>query len=128
MKHRIILWISKTRNKIGSLANSSIMKVVIITPPFSSLIMFILWISFSKFFPPLIPLYYSKPWGEEQLTEPIFLLLLPLGSLLWYGVSILMVTFSFHQYRVFSQLLFIAQAVCSLGCLYVMVRILLLIF
>lgn len=27
--------------------------------------------------PPEVPLFYSRPWGEEQLTNPVMLWLLP---------------------------------------------------
>lgn len=30
--------------------------------------------------PPELPLYYSLPWGEEQLVNPLGLLILPLSS------------------------------------------------
>jgi hypothetical protein len=31
---------------------------------------------------PQVPLFYSRPWGEEQLATPQTLLLLPLGAVL----------------------------------------------
>lgn len=31
--------------------------------------------------PPKIPLFYSRPWGEEQIAQPEFLLLLPASVL-----------------------------------------------
>lgn len=34
---------------------------------------------FFSFLPPEVPLFYSRPWGEAQLTTPGFLWLLPLG-------------------------------------------------
>jgi hypothetical protein len=33
---------------------------------------------FGKILPPTIPLFYSRPWGEEQLASPLWLSL-PLG-------------------------------------------------
>lgn len=30
-----------------------------------------------KRLPPELPLFYSKPWGEEMLARPLFLLILP---------------------------------------------------
>jgi hypothetical protein len=33
---------------------------------------------FGKTLPPTIPLFYSRPWGEEQLASPLWLSL-PLG-------------------------------------------------
>jgi hypothetical protein len=31
------------------------------------------WLIFSKNLPPLLPLFYSRPWGEEQLAGPVWL-------------------------------------------------------
>lgn len=42
----------------------------------SLLILLIKW----RELPPEVPLYYSLPWGEEQLTTPFNLLILPLVS------------------------------------------------
>ena len=36
--------------------------------------------SWSKL-PPEVPLFYSLPWGKEQLASPVFLWFLPLSSL-----------------------------------------------
>ncbi|MBI4066692.1 hypothetical protein HY411_03165 [Candidatus Gottesmanbacteria bacterium] len=30
--------------------------------------------------PPLVPLWYSKPWGADRLAHPLWLFLLPTGS------------------------------------------------
>ena len=32
-----------------------------------------MWLFFSKNLPPSVPLFYSLPWGEEQLTNTKFL-------------------------------------------------------
>jgi hypothetical protein len=32
-----------------------------------------LWMTFKKSIPPQIPLWYSRPWGEEQLAAPVYL-------------------------------------------------------
>ncbi len=31
--------------------------------------------------PPLVPLWYGKPWGTDRLAHPLWLMLLPAGSL-----------------------------------------------
>ena len=41
---------------------------------------FILLIFWGKL-PPQVPLFYSHPWGEEQLAKPIFLWILPTGAI-----------------------------------------------
>lgn len=46
-----------------------------------------LWFMSLKHLPPQVPLFYSRPWGEEQLADPRFLWL-PIGIM----VIIAMVT------------------------------------
>ncbi len=38
--------------------------------------------------PPQVPLFYSRPWGEEQLVAPIFLVILPLLSFFIFLLNI----------------------------------------
>ena len=45
-------------------------------------------------FPLAVPLWFSKPWGEERLAEPIFLWLLPTTSLV-------LLAFNFFLWNVF---------------------------
>lgn len=47
------------------------------------LLIFINFLVLGLFFsslPPQVPLFYSRPWGEEQLTTPLWLVILPAGS------------------------------------------------
>ncbi len=37
--------------------------------------------------PPQIPLFYSKPWGEDQLVENWFILILPLLLTTFYFLN-----------------------------------------
>lgn len=50
--------------------------------------------------PPLIPLYYSHPWGESQLAGPIFLLLLP-GTSFFFTFLNLALAVNFLEKRKF---------------------------
>lgn len=45
------------------------------------LAMVALFFIFYKKLPPQVPLFYSRPWGESQLTSPWLLLVLPALSL-----------------------------------------------
>lgn len=45
---------------------------------------FFLLILFWGKLPPQVPLFYSRPWGEEQLGKPLELLILPGTSFLFY--------------------------------------------
>ena len=38
-----------------------------------------------RFFPSEIPLFYSRPWGQEQLAKPLVLFILPgLGLIIFF--------------------------------------------
>lgn len=36
-----------------------------------------------------VPLWYSRAWGEDQLAHPLWLLVLPVGSLTWLSLTLL---------------------------------------
>jgi len=58
------------------------MKIVILTLVVIQLVI-IGW--FWRFLPPQVPLFFSRPWGEDQLVAPVYLFLIPglgAGSLL----------------------------------------------
>ena len=37
--------------------------------------------------PPAVPLWYSKPWGIDRLVPPYMLLLLPITTIIIYGIN-----------------------------------------
>jgi hypothetical protein len=55
--------------------------------------------------PPQIPLYYSRPWGEDQLARPEALFLLPLGILLAALVNFGMALFLFEEFPFLARIL-----------------------
>jgi hypothetical protein len=56
---------------------------------FSILSLIVIVVCWTKL-PPLLPLWYSRPWGVDQLAPPIFLLILPLASISVYTVNLLL--------------------------------------
>lgn len=76
--------------------------------------------------PPQVPIFYNKPWGEEQLASPIFLFL-PLGiSGIFLAVNTLFV--SVLPESVFlKRALILAAAVSSVLASIAVVRVLFLI-
>ena len=66
-----------------------------------------------RLLPQAVPLWYSKPWGSEQLAHPLFLLLLPLGNLFWYAVDVAVVSWQHNRYRIFTQALFLTTFLSS---------------
>lgn len=77
--------------------------------------------------PPNIPLWYSQPWGDEQLAHPGFLFLLPTTAIVWYGINVLLAVYLTREYRVFAQLLFIASCVVSVLSFFTLIQILFLV-
>jgi hypothetical protein len=126
MGKSIIHFFIRIKKDIKSLTNSPLLRVAVILPILSSIIMIAIITWQYRYLPPEIPLYYSRPWGEEQLAQINYLYMLPAGCLIWYICCILLIHFRMYRYRVFSQLLIISQAILSLGCIFILIQILLL--
>lgn len=50
-------------------------KKLVVTSLFSLLASLLLVIIFWKKLPPQVPIFYSRPWGEEQIASPTYLFL-----------------------------------------------------
>ena len=111
------------RKNVLSVTNTSLMNTILYSPIVLIVAMTILIFWFYKSLPPQIPLFYSRPWGQEQMTAPIFLFLLPGESLLWYIACLVLVGTQTHQHRVFSQILLMIQCVSSMLALLVIINI-----
>lgn len=91
-----------------------------------SLTLFILGFFFSKL-PPQVPLFYSLPWGEEQLAPPYYFFLLP-------GITILTIlgafvfSFLFPEEKFLTRALILSITLMTFLSFYNILRILLLIF
>lgn len=85
-----------------------------------SLLLIIL--AFSKL-PPLVPLWYSKPWGPDRLTHPLWLFIFPISSIIWYCVDVLLAVFVTREYLIFSQLLFTSSVIVSLVSFFSVIKI-----
>lgn len=77
--------------------------------------------------PTEIPLWFSKPWGEERLTHPAFLLIPILISILVYIGNILVANKFTLEHPLFTRVLFLASAVVSLMSVYIVLKVLALI-
>lgn len=63
--------------------------------------------------PPLVPLWYSRPWGTDQLAKPYWLFILPLGGLLIYFMNLLIAMYVTTEYLIFTQILFISSFIVN---------------
>jgi len=77
--------------------------------------------------PPLVPLWYSRPWGSDQLASPYWLLLLPVGSIIIYATNFLVSVYVTAEYLIFTQMLFLSSLLVSLLSSYALIKILFLV-
>lgn len=71
--------------------------------------------------PPLVPLWFSKPWGLERLAPPGWLFLLPISGLFFLAINMCISLYLLTEHLVFSQILFIASfIVAMLSCITVL--------
>jgi len=77
--------------------------------------------------PPKIPLWYSRPWGIDQLAPPIWLFLLPLGGLAIYFINLFVSEYLIAEYLIFTQMLFLSSLLINVLSLVTLVKILFLI-
>lgn len=77
--------------------------------------------------PTKIPLWFSRPWGEERLTHPALLLIPILVSVLVYVGNIMVANKFTLEHPLFTRILFLTSTMVSLMTLYIVLRILTLI-
>lgn len=73
--------------------------------------------------PPQLPLFYSQPWGEDQLTTPAGLLLLPGLSFLIFFINFVFLAFIPKEEKLMRQTLVAGVTVFSLLCLATLLQI-----
>jgi hypothetical protein len=73
--------------------------------------------------PPQGPLFYSRPWGERQLTTPQGYLLLPLASFLTIAINLFIGSLIPKEEKLISQLLVLFAAVFNFLSLFTLIKI-----
>lgn len=77
--------------------------------------------------PPEIPLYYSLPWGEEQLTTPSGLLVLPLSSFFVFFLNFYLASIFLEKEPLLCRILILTGTVFSFLSTLTLIKIILLI-
>lgn len=77
--------------------------------------------------PPQVPLWFSRPWGTDQLASPYWLFLLPASGIVWYAINLLLSIYVTAEYLIFTQILFLSSLIVSLLSFVALVKILFLI-
>jgi len=112
-------WKELSRNHIVSIVNRLILFFTIA----SAVVLAWFW----RFLPPLVPLWYSLPWGADRLANPAWLIILPAGVLVWYGASIVIATYVTREYLTFTQILLLTTLLGAFLSFVTLVKILFLV-
>jgi hypothetical protein len=112
-------WSSVKNNWILQVVNKSVVACVVVS------ILFIVWRW--GYLPPMVPLWYSRPWGADQLASPLWLFLLPLGGMLIYFINLTVGMYITAQYLIFTQILFLSSLLVNVLSLVTLVKILFLV-
>jgi len=73
--------------------------------------------------PPQLPLFYSRPWGNEQLTYPAGLLILPGLSLVAFLANFFFLSLIPKIEKLLQEILMATSVIFSLLCLITLVQI-----
>lgn len=76
-----------------------------------------------RFLPPEIPLWYTKPWGEERLVAPYFLAVPILTAFMVYVINHSMVTRTARDHPMFARVLSLASLLISVLSAIIVIRI-----
>ncbi len=77
--------------------------------------------------PPQLPLYYSLPWGEDQLASPIELVIFSSSLILFWGVQVFGAFILYRKYTYLARLLLVGSILITVLGLYSAMRILFLV-
>jgi len=119
LRHIGITWCSHNRNWVIAAANKLILVFIV------SSFVAIVWRW--HLLPPMVPLWYSRPWGTDRLAAPAWLFILPIGSLFWYMVSVVMTTYVTIEYLIFTQIAYLATLLVSFLSFVTLIKILFLV-
>jgi hypothetical protein len=77
--------------------------------------------------PSMVPLWFSRPWGTDQLAHPLWLFILPISSILLYFMNLAISTFLTAEYLIFTQISSLTSLLVSFLSFVALVKILFLI-
>lgn len=73
--------------------------------------------------PPEVPLFYSRPWGKEQLIRPIGLFLIPCLSFIVFLINFAFLKFTPKKEGLLQQILISTSVLFNLMCLITLIQI-----
>lgn len=112
-------YIERLKNLPETWENRFATITVIMQMLLSSVVLLVSW----KSLPPKVPLWYSKPWGEERLASPMFFFLVPLTALFVYGVNRMLLTQTASDHPLFGRVLSLVSLLISVLSCIIVIRI-----
>ncbi|OGD83879.1 hypothetical protein A3A54_01885 [Candidatus Curtissbacteria bacterium RIFCSPLOWO2_01_FULL_39_62] len=73
--------------------------------------------------PPEVPIFYSRPWGEQILARPIYLWILPIITVVFVLTNYFIALFLIQSQYFLNRVLIIFGAIIAFATLYDMTRI-----
>lgn len=83
-----------------------------------------LFLATMRSLPPAIPLWFSRPWGSDQLAHPLWLLVLPGASVVIFFLNSLFSIKVIPDHPTFIRILLLTSALVSMLSLIAMAQIL----
>lgn len=77
--------------------------------------------------PPLVPLWYGKPWGVDRLAHPLWLILLPVGSFIILFINTIASRILTRDMLIFTQILAATALLVAILSLVTLTKILFLV-
>jgi hypothetical protein len=74
--------------------------------------------------PPMVPIWYSRPWGVDQLASPYYLWVLPISSLVLYFTNFLIAVYVAREHLIFIQMIYLSSLIVSLLSFFALIKIL----
>ena len=110
--------------KIGHLwLKKNILRALVLTL-IIILVQIVLIVLYFSQLPPSVPLYYSRPWGQAQLAETIYLFLLPSLSLIIFVINSLLASLFVDHKEFYSHCLILVSTIFSVFNLITLIKIL----
>ena len=109
--------------KIGHLwLKKNILRAMLISI-ITALTQIILIVLFFSQLPPKVPLFYSRPWGNTQLADPLHLFFLPGSSILVLIINSIVAAMYIDHEEFYSYCLSWVSSIFSIFCLITLVKI-----
>ncbi len=118
-KHLTTTWKTISKNWLIALVNKFVLAIFVLS------LGVIIWRF--RLLPPQVPLWYDKPWGNDQLAGPLWLFILPIGSLTIYVINTILSIYFSADLLIFSQTLSLASLTVSLLSFITLVKIIFLV-